>query len=157
MHRAILAASGVLILIVGGQAVAAGRLSLGELLSFSVTTALLVTHLSAALAALPLVIVGREALRSVLRHRQPSTTAILRRGACAADVPGQASGGRGLVPVRRAAVAGGVDLTLPPGSLTALIGPNGAESTLLQVMLGLYEPRRSVCTLMICPTGSWTS
>lgn len=39
-------------------------------------------------------------------------------------------------------VLSGVDLTIPPGSVTALIGPNGAgKSTLLNALAGLSRPR----------------
>jgi ABC-type multidrug transport system fused ATPase/permease subunit len=141
VHRVALAASGALILMVGGRSVAVGALSLGQLLSFSVAAALLVNHLGAAMTALPFIIVGREALASIVRLRgalaHESREGTLRpsiRGEIRADAVWFQFGERPLLQ--------GLDLRLAPGTLTALVGPNGAgKSTLLHLILGLYRPR----------------
>ena len=50
---------------------------------------------------------------------------------------------------RRQSVLHGVDLTVPHGSFTAIIGPNGGgKSTLLKLALGLLEPDQGTVRLL---------
>ena len=50
----------------------------------------------------------------------------------------------------------GIDLAIPPGSLTAITGPIGSGKTaLLQLMAGLYEPTAGTLMLGDRPVSEW--
>ena len=142
VQYAVLAASGVLILVVGGRGVASDAISLGQLLSFSVATALLVKHLGAAMGAVPQVIVGRESLlrlAEILLEGDETPPAGLAVGPFRGNVAVRGVWFQyGERPLLR-----GVDLELRPGTTTALTGLNGAgKTTLIQLILGLQRPDR---------------
>ena len=139
-QRSILAVATVLVLTVGGTAVADGNMSTGELISFLAVVGLLQGQLSTITAALPQVIAGRESLARLtdfLDRSEPppyqGTHRIVFRGA---------------IEVRRVSFDYGtssllrdVDLTLAPGEHVVILGPNGAgKSSLAGLMLGLYRP-----------------
>ena len=67
----------------------------------------------------------------------------------------------GSYPERDAAAVDGVDLTLPAGSIVALVGPTGAgKSTIIAMLLRFLEPRRGAITvggrpLAAIDPGAW--
>jgi ABC-type bacteriocin/lantibiotic exporter with double-glycine peptidase domain len=146
VNGTIMAIGAVIVLIVGGRAVANGSMSLGDLISFFSLLALLRGQTPTLLIAIPSVISGMESLRRVeevlaagdeepYRGRRD-----LRFGGHLAlegvefsyDGP----------PVLR-----DVSLRLDPGERLVLIGPNGAgKSTLVSLVLGLYRPQRGRLT-----------
>lgn len=136
----IAAVGGMLVLVLGGLAVVAGDLSIGALLSFFSVLALVRGQVHTALAWIPQVAVGREALvrlERLLNLEAPQPYAGRRRLAFggAVTVDG-VSFGYGSVPVLR-----DLNLSIEPGECVALTGPNGAgKSTLVALLLGLYRP-----------------
>jgi ABC-type multidrug transport system fused ATPase/permease subunit len=137
---AIAAVAGVLVLVVGGRAVAQGRMSTGELLSFYAIVALLQGQVSTVTAFLPLAISGRESLDRLdafLDVDEPppyrGTREIAFRGGIELrDV----SFGYGDDPLLRH-----VDLLVAPEEHVVILGPNGAgKSTLANLIFGLYRP-----------------
>lgn len=141
VEGAVAASAGVIVLVVGGAAVARGRMTLGELLSFYAVLALLLRQVNVILSNVPLVMAGDEALRrlnKVLEANEPEPyqgrRPVTFRGTLALD---GVSFGYGDEPILQ-----GVSLRIEPGEHVALVGPNGAgKSTLLSLMLGLYRPQ----------------
>jgi ATP-binding cassette, subfamily B, bacterial len=138
---AVAAVAGVVVLMVGGVAVAEGSMSLGELLSFYAVVALLLRQLSLALNSAPLAVAGYESfvrLEAITEstEREPYTgTAALRfTGSLVVD---GASFDYGREPLLER-----VSIEVASGEFVALVGPNGAgKTTLLSLILGLYRPR----------------
>ncbi len=132
--------AGLVILVLGGAAIAQGRMSLGEFMSFYVAAGLLNGSVSSALGGLPEVIAGNASLVS-LRALMSSD-----------DVSPYAGrrqiGFRGNIELRRVAFQYGdarllddVSLTIRPGANLAVVGPNGTgKSTLVGLILGFNKP-----------------
>lgn len=137
---AILAAAAVLVLIVGGRAVAQKQMTTGDLLSFYAVVALLVGQVSTLTAVIPTVISGHESLDRVnafLDEDEPPPYRGTRRMAF-----------RGGIELRRVTFGYGdepllreFELSIAPEEHVVILGPNGAgKSTLANLILGLYHP-----------------
>jgi ATP-binding cassette, subfamily B, bacterial len=134
------AVSGVVVLVVGGAAVARGSMTLGDLISFYAVIALLRGQAASILAGFSIVLTGYESLvrlRALLREEaeEPYSggTELDFRGTLALD---RVSFGYGDEPVLRE-----VSMVVEPPEWVALVGPNGAgKSTIVNLMLGLYRP-----------------
>ena len=132
--------SGVVVLVVGGAAVARGSMTLGDLVSFYAVLALLRGQAAAILAGFGTVLTGYESLvrlRALLREEAEEPYSGGREhdfeGTLALD---RVSFGYGAAPVLR-----DVSLVVEPGEWVALVGPNGAgKTTIVNLMLGLYRP-----------------
>ena len=140
LQSAIAAACGVLVLIVGGEAVVSGSLTVGGLISFYAILALLQIQVATITALVPLVIAGEESLQrlnDILDANEPlpyrgTHKLAFRGGIELRDV----SFGYGSTTLLRDVV-----LRLDPGEHVALMGANGAgKSTLVSLILGLYRP-----------------
>ena len=140
VQGAIMATAAVLVLVIGGRAVARGQMTAGQLLSFYAIVALLQGQVSVLASFLPIAISGRESLDRL--------DAILD-----ADEPPPYQGSRvitfqGAIELRRVSFGYGpepllrdVDLTIASGEHLVLLGPNGAgKTTLASLVLGLYHP-----------------
>ena len=140
VQGAVAAASGVVVLTVGGVAVADGSMSLGELLSFYAVVALLLRQLTVALYAAPMALSGYESfvrLEAISKSTEPEPYAGTRRlrftGALSLE---SVSFDYGREPLLER-----VSLEVESGEFVALVGPNGAgKTTLLSLVLGLYRP-----------------
>jgi ATP-binding cassette, subfamily B, bacterial len=138
---AVAAASGVVVLMVGGVAVANGSMSLGELLSFYAVVAILLRQLTAGLSAAPMALAGYESfvrLEAITETSEPEPYTGTRRlrftGSLAIE---NASFDYGREPLLER-----VSVGVESGEFVALVGPNGAgKTTLLSLILGLYRPR----------------
>jgi len=137
---AILASAAVLVLIVGGRAVANKQMTTGDLLSFYAVVVLLVGQVSTLATAIPTIISGHESLDRVdafLDVDDPLPYQGSRRIAF-----------RGGIELRRVTFGYGdapllseFELSIAPEEHVVILGPNGVgKSTLASLILGLYRP-----------------
>jgi ABC-type multidrug transport system fused ATPase/permease subunit len=143
LQSGVATAAGVVVLVVGGAAVAGGSMSLGSLISFYTLVALLRAQGNAVLNAIPQVISGRESLERLLAileapDREPYTGTrkpSLRHSLAFREVE------FGYAP--NAPILRGFTLELERGEWVALAGPNGSgKTTVAALALGLYRPWR---------------
>jgi ATP-binding cassette, subfamily B, bacterial len=133
----------VIVLIVGGSAVANEDMTLGSLISFYALAALLRGQLNTIASVVPEIIAGGESLtrlQDILEADEPQPYAGTRPPAAVlpivlADVHfGYREG---------AEVLHGTSLEINAGELVAIVGPNGVgKSTVAALILGLYRPQR---------------
>jgi ABC-type multidrug transport system fused ATPase/permease subunit len=133
---------GTVILVMGGMDVAEGHFSLGRLMAFYVASILFSGSLQQLFAAVPHVIEGRQSVSALcaLAHQDDRADYT---GALRIAFKGS---------IELQSVAFGYDsrsllqdasLLLEPGSVTAIVGPNGGgKTTLARLILGLYRPQR---------------
>lgn len=140
----------LVLLVVGGQAVAAGAMTLGDLALFVVLTGMVTSPLMQAAAIGNDLGRGLAALARIAElmaseaedERRPGALAV---PACAPGVifDDVSYGYQARQPVLRR-----VSFSAPPGSVTAVTGPNGAgKTTLLSLLMGLDLPT-SGCILL---------
>jgi ABC-type bacteriocin/lantibiotic exporter with double-glycine peptidase domain len=137
---ALLAAAAVLVLVVGGRAVAQKHMTTGDLLSFYAVVALLVGQVSTLTTAIPTVISGHESLDRVnafLDVDDPPPYRGSRRIAFRGGIElRHVTFGYGEEPLLRE-----FELSIAPEEHVVILGPNGAgKSTLASLILGLYHP-----------------
>jgi len=142
VQGAVAAASGVVVLVIGGRLVATGDLSLGSLISFYAFVVLLLRQVSIVVGTVPQVIAGRESIARVetilsAPRREPY------RGARRIDFGGAVRLDRVSFGYGSGLVLDDVSVELEAGERVAILGPNGAgKSTLVSLLLGLYRPER---------------
>ena len=142
LQSAIVALCGVVILVVGGAAVAAKQMTIGEFLSFWVAAGLLNQQVTTIVGAIPAVIAGNESMVTLHRFAmsgEPRPYQGRERIPFTGHVElDDVDFGYDGVPVVR-----GASLDVRPGATVAIVGPNGAgKSTILHLILGLYRPLR---------------
>jgi len=130
------------ILLVGGMAVAAHRMTVGDLLAFFVTVRLLNAQTNTLISSVPQIVTGAQALGDV--H------GLLTQGA---DEPYHGNGTlnfRGEVELRDVSftytpgrwVLRHAHLHIAPGEILALVGPNGCgKSSIVWLLCGFYRPQ----------------
>lgn len=139
------AVAAVLVLVVGGAAVADGHSSLGALVSFFTLLGLMRAQSNQVMTAGSQLISGAESLRRLedILHLQEEPVYALGGRRIDWDGAFELSGvsfGYGAESVLR-----DIDVTVPAGEWTALSGPNGAgKSTIASLALGLYRPDSGV-------------
>lgn len=133
----------LVILIVGGAAVAAHKMSLGSLLSFYVAARMLSSQIQMIVNKIPQIILGRNSLREICHllsreEREPYT------GTRAVDFSG-ALALEGVTFSYRAdkCVLKDAWLEIKPHTTVALGGPNGSGKTSIVLLLcGFYRPQK---------------
>jgi ATP-binding cassette subfamily B protein len=133
---------GVVILVAGGAAVAAGQMTMGGFLSFWVAAGLMNQQIMTIVGGIPEVIAGNESMVTLHQFamscepRPYHGREVIRFGG-RIEMHGVEFGYGGPLVVRE------VCLDIRPGMTVAIVGPNGAgKSTLLYLILGLYRPLR---------------
>jgi ABC-type multidrug transport system fused ATPase/permease subunit len=142
LQNGIAASSGVIVLALGGRAVALGEMSLGSLLAFYAILALLLRQVAVIAPTLPQIHSGYE---SLVRVREVLTLAETEpySGSRRVDFNGAIELESVSFGYRDAPVLVDVDLRVELGEHIAIIGPNGAgKSTVANLILGLYRPDR---------------
>jgi ABC-type bacteriocin/lantibiotic exporter with double-glycine peptidase domain len=141
VQSGVAAAAGVIVLIIGGWATAAGHMTLGDLLAFYAVVGLLLRQLTVVLTNAPTVLSGYESLDRLDKvlaadDREPYS------GTRKIDFDGSVALEGVTFAYDREPVLRDVDLELRPGERVAVVGPNGAgKSTLVSLVLGLYRPQ----------------
>ncbi len=140
LHGSVAAISGIVVLVVGGVAVAHGSMSLGDLLSFYAVAALMRGQGTAVISAFVQVLTGYESLQR-LREFLGEEAKEPYEGGREIDLQGSVALDRVSFGYGSESVLRGVSLQLDPGEWVALVGPNGAgKSTIMNLILGLYRP-----------------
>ncbi len=140
LQEFVVASSAILILLAGGWAVAAGRMTIGQLLSFYVGSTILKTHLSALLSTIPGLIEGNESL-TTLYNLLTVDDVRPDRGRRRIEFTGRVRLESVDFSFDDGTILKDVSLDLLPGRVVAVVGDNGAgKSTLANLILGLYEP-----------------
>lgn len=140
MQRSATGVAAIVVLVVGGIAVANATMSVGELLSFFVAAGQLNQHANNIAGALPAIITGNESM-ATLHAIAASEETRPYSGTRRIDYKGHSElrgvyFGYGEKPVLRNA-----NLKIEPGSTIAIVGPNGAgKTTVLHLLLGFYRP-----------------
>lgn len=142
IQSTIVATAGVIILIVGGGAIATGIMTLGGLLSFYTAVALLKPHLDTVSLCIPQIIEGSESLTTLYDLLE---TKGLRPYSGTKRI--EFTGKIGLESVhfqyKDRPVLRDVDLSISPGATVAIVGPNGSgKTTIANLMLGFYRPQK---------------
>lgn len=140
VQNAVSATAGVVVLAIGGRAVALGEMSIGSLLAFYTILALLLRQVTVIAPILPQIHSGYESLVRVdevlaLEDAEPyrGRTRIDFRGGV--ELQGVSFG------YAEEPVLHELDLRIEPGEHIAIVGPNGAgKSTVANLVLGLYRP-----------------
>ncbi|SDB36855.1 ABC transporter ATP-binding protein [Bauldia litoralis] len=130
----------VITLIVGGNAVAMGWMTVGALAAYFFVLAQLGSSIKAMWIALPSVLAGINALDAIAR-----TLAAERQTPAGGTLEHVVEGGITCRDIHFShgpdPLLAGLDLSVPPGATVAIIGPNGSgKTTLICLLLGLYEP-----------------
>lgn len=142
LHSTIVTVWGVIILLIGGFAVAQNAMTVGDLLSYYVAVSLLNGQIRGALGSVTHIIEGNVSLSTLyhfMKTKDPipyqGTQKLVFRGNLKLD---KVSFDYDHVPVLRE-----VNLELEAGTTTAIIGQNGAgKSTITFLILGFYRPRQ---------------
>jgi ABC-type bacteriocin/lantibiotic exporter with double-glycine peptidase domain len=141
INGTVAAIAGVVVLVVGGVAVAEGQMTLGALISFYAILGLQRTQMGNSMAAIPQVVTGGESLARLERLLAEESSEPY-RGTRRIDFAGQ-------IEFRNVSFAYGerptlrdISLSIEPGERVGLVGPNGAgKSTVLSLLVGLYAPQ----------------
>jgi len=153
VQNTIVASSGVVILIVGGGAIATRYMTLGELLSFYTAVALLRTHLSTISSCIPQVIEGNESL-TTLYNLLETKDARPYSGATRIAFSGKISLESVHFQYKDHPVLHDINLTIHPGTTVGIVGPNGAgKSTIANLIVGFYRPQKGLLYADDCPFG----
>jgi ABC-type multidrug transport system fused ATPase/permease subunit len=140
VHGTLAAVSSVIVLVVGGAAVANGNTSLGSLISFYALLGLLRGQAGQLLAAAPQVISGGESLARLEEILEASDPPVY-EGRRRIDFTGSFALRGVTFAYRDVPVLRGVELEAAPGEWVAVVGPNGAgKSTIASLVVGLYRP-----------------
>jgi ATP-binding cassette subfamily B protein len=135
------AISSILILVVGGAAVARKAMSLGELLSFYVTVGMLQQYTRTMLSAMPKVIAGNESLLGLYELLRTKEV-IPYTGAKRIPFEGRIRFESVHFRYTDKPVLEGIELAIEPGTTVAIVGPNGSgKSTMIHLICGFYRPQ----------------
>jgi ATP-binding cassette subfamily B protein len=138
----IVAISGAIILIVGGRAIVAGDMTLGELFSFSAAVALLKPYLTAIFRWIPSIIEGNESL-TALYELMETENARPYSGTRRIPFSGKVTLASVSFRYKDDPILHDINLTIHPGTRVAIVGPNGSgKTTIANLILGFYHPQR---------------
>jgi len=132
----------VIILIVGGIAVAAEFMTLGALLSFYVAVGLLNNYINTILSAIPNLITGNESLTTLFNLLQIKDTSPY-SGHRQISFKGKITFESVSFQYRDEPILHDLNLTIHPHTTVGIRGPNGVgKSTIIQLILGFYHPQK---------------
>jgi len=140
VQNTIITISGIFILVIGGTQVVSGKMSLGSLLSFYVIFAMLGSNLQQVFGAIPPLITGNQSLCALYAFYS-----IDAEPPYCGTMQSRFNGSIELRSVsfryKTQSIFSNISLRLEPGSVTAIMGPNGGgKTTIARLILGLYRP-----------------
>ncbi len=142
IQQTIVASSGIFVLIFGGIAILNGSMSMGELLSFYVAVGLLKSYLGPLVTSIPQVIEGSESLIS-LHNIITTNDYVPYSGNRIIEFNGAVDLHSVYFEYNEEPVLNGVDLTVKPNEIIAILGANGAgKTTIINLILGFYRPQK---------------
>lgn len=141
VQRTLTGIGGILILVVGGAAVARGSMTIGEFITFYVAAGMFYGYLDSLTSSIPELLAGNASLATLHRlmtDGEPEPYHGARHIAFDGSVELRGvSFSFGGQPILRQ-----VDLTIAQGDQVAIVGPNGAgKSTIVHLLLGFYRPQ----------------
>lgn len=141
LQSMVLACSGIVILVVGGRAVALNQMTMGELLAFYIAVSFLKSHLATIFSCIPQIIEGSESLDSLFKLLE-TKAAQPYAGTRRIEFSGKISLTSVHFKYSDRLVLENVSLTVPPHTTVVIVGPNGAgKSTIINLILGFYRPQ----------------
>lgn len=142
LQRNLSGLAGILILVVGGAAVAHGSMSLGDLMSFYVAAGLLNGQLDSITASIPELIAGQEVLLKLHGLLYDGAELAYRGTRRIRFDGGIRLRGVDFAHAGQAPVLCGVDFDIGPGERVAIVGANGSgKTTLIGLLVGFYRPQ----------------
>jgi ABC-type multidrug transport system fused ATPase/permease subunit len=142
VQRTLTGIAGIIILVVGGTAVARATMTIGEFITFYVAAGMFYGYVDTLTSSIPELLAGNASLVTLHRFMtdgEPEPYRGVRHIAFDGSVELRGvSFSYGGEPVLRH-----VDLTVPPGSQVAIVGANGVgKSTIVQLLMGFYRPQQ---------------
>jgi ATP-binding cassette, subfamily B, bacterial len=142
VQNTIITISGISVLVIGGMQVVSGKMSLGSLLSFYVIFAMLGSNLQQVFGAIPPIITGNQSLCALYAfysiNAEPPYS-----GTMQCKFTGSIELRSVSFQYKTQRVLNNISLRLEPGSVTAIMGPNGGgKTTIARLILGLYRPNQ---------------
>jgi ATP-binding cassette subfamily B protein len=132
--------SGILILVIGGMAVASGSMSLGALLAFYVAVSMLNSNLKIVISSIPQIIAGKESLDTlfnIVRTQDPPSYS----GHKQIKFSGNITLASVNFQYKERQILQDINLTIKPKTMVAIAGPNGVgKSTIAYLVMGFYRP-----------------
>ena len=140
VQNTIITISGIFVLVIGGTQVVSGKMSLGSLLSFYVIFAILGSNLQQVFGAIPAIITGNQSLRALYAFYSIAAEPPY-SGTMHCKFTGSIELRSVSFQYKTQRVLSNISLRLEPGSITAIMGPNGGgKTTIARLILGLYRP-----------------
>ena len=134
----------VIVLMAGGVAIAHRSMTIGDLLSFFVTLRLLSQHGAQAVQIVPTIVMGHQSLLALYNLLSAETVEPY-QGTAKIEFGGEIRFEGVHFRYGDAPVLQGVNLTIRPQRVVAILGPNGCgKSTILHLILGFYRPQSGV-------------
>ena len=141
--------AGMIVLIIGGWFINAGRMTVGDLLSFYVALALLSSQLKTVSATLPQLIVGKESLNTLFTFLNLNEMNQY-SGSKQLEFEGQITLEDVTFSYKEKPVLKEVNFVIMPHSFTVITGANGAgKTTIVNLILGLFRPQQG----QLCADG----
>jgi ATP-binding cassette subfamily B protein len=142
MHGSVGAICASLMLVVGGLAIANGRMTIGQLLSFYVAVGLLNSALGKSVSSIPSIISGNESLTTLFRFLETDSR-LPYSGKRQVKFTGEIVLDSVSFGYDEKSVIDNVSLTVSPGTTVAIVGANGSgKTTLAHLILGFYRPQQ---------------
>lgn len=141
IQEGIISLAGVLILVVGGWAVSAGRMTIGELITFYIVVGLMRTQVRSVSSSIPQIIEGYESLVSLysLLHIPISTPY---NGTEKVELQGEVIFNNVDFQYEQEPILRNINLRIPEKGMIAIVGPNGVgKSSLIHLIMGFYSPQ----------------
>ncbi|MBW4576557.1 MAG: ABC transporter ATP-binding protein/permease [Aphanothece sp. CMT-3BRIN-NPC111] len=134
--------AGIIILLIGGYAVARNTMTLGNLIAFYFILNLLRNNLTKVLNSVPQIIAGNESLINLFNILEIESCRPY-QGVIKLDFSGKISLKSIDFQYNNTWVLQNFNLTIPPHKAVAIVGPNGSgKSTTTYLILGFYRPQK---------------